>query len=299
MSKRQWDGAEIADQQGRVMIVTGSSSGIGKEAVKVISSKRAKVIMAVRNVDKGKEAAIEIKKEFPQANIDVRKLDVADLDSVKAFAHSFLEDYDYLDILINNAGIMYTPYSQTADGFENQLGTNHLGHFALTGLLMPALKKTARSRIVVLSSSAHMMGKINFDDLNWEKRKYSTNQAYADSKLANLYFTYELVRKLNSEGGHPKVVAAHPGIAATDLQRHSAFLRGITKLISQHASMGALPTLRAAFDEEAKSGDFYGPSGMMNIKGYPIVHPSSKSSHDEKNAKQLWNRSEEMTGVIF
>lgn len=177
MSRQHWDTTQIPDQQGKVIIVTGSTSGIGKEAVKVIAGKNAKVIMAVRNVDKGKEIVQEIRQRFKQADIDVRKLDLSNLHSIRAFANVIKENYDRLDILINNAGIMFTPYSKTADGFENQFGTNHLGHFALTGLLMPLLKKTEGSRIVVLSSLGHTMGNLNFADLNWETRKYDKQKA--------------------------------------------------------------------------------------------------------------------------
>lgn len=299
MKKQHWDTTNIPDQKGKVIIVTGSTSGIGKEAVKIIASKNAKVIMAVRNVDKGKEVVNVIKKDFKKANIDVRKLDLSNLNSIRAFANLFLEDYDRLDILINNAGIMFPPYSKTVDGFENQFGTNHLGHFALTGLLMPLLKKTEGSRIVVLSSLGHMMGKLDFEDLNWEARKYNTQKAYGDSKIANLYFTYELARRLKREGDHPRITAAHPGWTATDLQRNSAFMSRMNRFFAQRVHMGVLPTLRAAFDEEAKAGDFFGPSKLMNMRGYPVAHQSNKLSHDETISRELWKRSEEMTGIKF
>ncbi|MDO6851728.1 oxidoreductase [Priestia megaterium] len=299
MSNQHWDATKIPDQKGKVIIVTGSTSGIGKEAVKVIAGKNAKVIMAVRNVDKGKEVVNVIKKKFKKADIDVRKLDLTNLNSIRAFANLIKEDYDRLDILINNAGIMFSPYSKTVDGFENQFGTNHLGHFALTGLLMPLLKKTEGSRIVVLSSTGHTMGNLNFEDLNWETRKYNTQKAYCDSKLSNLYFTYELARRLNKEGDHPRITAAHPGWTATDLQKHSALMRRLNKLFAQHVNMGVLPTLRAAFDEDAKAGEFYGPSGIMNLRGYPVAHQSSKLSYDETISRELWKRSEEMTGIKF
>ncbi len=299
MSKQHWDATKIRDQKGKVIIVTGSTSGIGKEAVKVIAGKNAKVIMAVRNIDKGKEVVHEIKKEFKNADIDVRKLDLSNLSSIGAFANLLMEDYDRLDILINNAGIMFPPYSKTVDGFENQFGTNHLGHFALTGLLMPLLKKTEGSRIVVLSSLGHTMGNLNFEDLNWETRKYDTQKAYGDSKLANLYFTYELARRLNKKGDHPRITAAHPGWTATALQRHSALMSGMNKFFAQRVHMGVLPTLRAAFDEEAKAGEFYGPSGVMHMRGYPVAHTSNKLSYDETISRELWKRSEEMTGIKF
>ncbi|GGH50655.1 hypothetical protein GCM10008014_15910 [Paenibacillus silvae] len=181
-----------------------------------------------------------------------------------------VENYNRLDKLINNAGIMFGPYSKKVDGFENQFGTNHLGHFALTGLLMPLLKKTEASRVVVLSSLAHTMGNLDLEDLNWEGRKYDNQKAYGDSKLACLYFTYELARRLNKEGDHPRITAAHPGWAATDLQRNSTLMSGMNKFFAQRVEMGVLPTLRAAFDENAKAVEFYGPSKLMNMRGYPL-----------------------------
>lgn len=250
-------------------------------------------------MEKGKEVVHEIRQGFKQADIDVRKLDLSNLHSIRAFANVIKENYNRLDILINNAGIMFTPYSKTAEGFENQFGTNHLGHFALTGLLMPLLKKTEGSRIVVLSSLGHTMGNLNFADLNWETRKYDKQKAYGDSKLANLYFTYELARRLSKEGDHPRITAAHPGWTATDLQRNSAIMSGMNRFLAQRVNMGVLPTLRAAFDEHAKAGEFYGPSKLMNMRGYPAAHPSNKLSYDETMARELWKRSEEMTGIKF
>ncbi len=299
MRQPHWDASHIPDQAGKVIIVTGSTSGLGKEAVKVIAGKNATVIMAVRNVDKGNEVAHAITKEFQGATIEVRKLDLSDLGSIRAFADIIMTEYDRLDVLINNAGIMFPPYSKTMDGFENQFGTNHLGHFALTGLLMPLLKKTERSRVVVLSSLGHTMGNLNFEDLNWESRKYDTQKAYGDSKLANLYFTYELARKLSKQGNHPRITAAHPGWTATDLQRHSALMSGMNKFLAQHVTMGVLPALRAAFDENATAGELYGPSKLMHMRGYPIAHTSNKRSYDEPIARELWRRSEEMTGITF
>jgi NAD(P)-dependent dehydrogenase (short-subunit alcohol dehydrogenase family) len=194
---------------------------------------------------------------------------------------------------------MMCAYGETHDGFEIQMGTNHLGHFALTGLLMPLLEKTEGSRIVVLSSGAHAMGNIDLSDLNWEKRDYNTQRAYGDSKLANLYFTNELAQKLGDNGNNPKVTAGHPGWTATDLQRHSDLFRFLNLFLAQNVEMGALPTLRAALDEEAKPGDFFGPEGMYHMRGYPVVQDSSELSHDAGIAKELWRVSEEMTGVRY
>jgi NAD(P)-dependent dehydrogenase (short-subunit alcohol dehydrogenase family) len=299
MSTSTWDAGNIPDQKGRVVIVTGSSSGLGKETTRVLAKKNASVIMAVRNVQKGQGVADAIRQEYTAADVSVRELDLADLTSVKTFAESILKDYARLDILINNAGVMMCPYSKTADGFEMQFGTNHLGHFALTGRLLPLLKKTQGSRIVVLSSMAHKMGNPDFSDLNWEKRKYNTNRAYGDSKLANLYFAYELARKLETEGNNPIVTAAHPGWTATELQRHSGFFGFLNNFLAQGVEVGALPTLRAAIDAEAQPGDYFGPSKFFEMHGPPVKVPSNARSHNREAARGLWKQSEELTGVSY
>jgi len=299
MSKVNWDATNIPDQKGKVIVVTGATSGIGKQAAKVLALKNGKVILAVRNTDKGDKTAEEFRSEYNKADVEVRKLDLSKLNSVRAFAKGFSKDYKQLDVLINNAGVMMPPFSKTEDGFELQFGTNHLGHFALTGLLLPLLKKTKDSRIVVVSSSAHAFGNINFDDLTWENRRYITHRAYGDSKIANLYFTYELARRLKDEGGNPRVTAAHPGWTATDLQRHAGVLMFLNKILAQSIEMGTLPTLRAAYDEQANPGDFFGPKGLTHMRGYPQVQKSNALSNDESIAKKLWTVSEELTGVTY
>lgn len=299
MSKSKWNNTNISNQKGKIAVITGATSGLGKEATKVLVSKNATVIMAVRNTEKGKKVADEIQKTFPNATIDVRKLDLNSLKSVEDFANGMNASYNQLDILINNAGVMMCPYSKTADGFEIQMGVNHFGHFALTGRLMPLLKKTKDARIVATSSVAHKSGNINFEDINWEERNYKTTNAYSDSKLANLYFAYELVRKFKNEPNAPMVTSAHPGWTKTELDRHSGLAAFIGNIVAQKVNMGTLPTLRAAVDEDAKSGDYFGPKGLMEMRGYPVVVPSNKMSHDEANAKQLWKMSEEMTGVSY
>ncbi|UCH49704.1 MAG: SDR family NAD(P)-dependent oxidoreductase [Betaproteobacteria bacterium] len=299
MSMTKWDTNDIPDQKGRVVIVTGSSSGIGKEAARVLAGKNASVVLAVRNVNKGQNVANEIRRESPDSHVSVRELDLADLKSVKAFADSFIRDYDRLDILINNAGVMMCPYAKTRDGFEMQFGTNHLGHFALVGQLLPLLKKTSRSRLVALSSLAHKGGKLDFTDLNWINRSYNTNQAYFDSKLANLYFAYLLAEKVGAEGSNPKVTIAHPGWTATELQRHSGMMGFLNKLLAQGVDMGALPTLRAATDEGATPGMFYGPARFFEMHGHPVKVKSTARSHDMDTARELWKQSEEMTGVSY
>lgn len=299
MSKSKWNSDNIPNQQDKVIIITGATSGLGKEATKILSSKNATVIMAVRNTKKGEIVAQEIRETFSSAIIEVRKLELNSLKSIQIFAEGILSDYERLDILINNAGVMACPFSKTEDGFEIQMGVNHLGHFALTGHLMPLLKKTKSSRIVVTASAAHRQGNINFEDINWKKRDYSTIKAYGDSKLANLYFTYELARKFKGDADAPMVTVAHPGWTSTDLGRHSLLFRVLSPVFSQDVKNGTLPTLRAAVDENSKSGDYYGPSGFMEAKGAPIIVKSNKMSHREDKAKKLWEMSEEMTGVRY
>jgi NAD(P)-dependent dehydrogenase (short-subunit alcohol dehydrogenase family) len=243
--------------------------------------------------------AEEITENYTDAKVDVRELDLTSLKSVKVFAEGFPKDYDRLDVLINNAGIMMCPYDKTQDGLEIQMGTNHFGHFALTRHLLPLLQSTPKSRIVVTSSAAHNMGNIDFSDINWESRKYKTSRAYGDSKLANLYFTYELANKLSDDGSNPMVVAAHPGWTSTELQRHSGFFQFMNNFFAQNSDMGILPSLMAAVDEDAKPGDYYGPSGMFEMQGYPVKVKSNKRSHDKRAATELWRLSEDLTGVKY
>ena len=299
MSQSVWTADDIPDLKDRLVVITGATSGIGKETARVLAGKNASVIIAARNLQKAEAVAAEVLKEFPNADISARELDLSDLVSVKAFADSILADFHRLDVLINNAGIMMCPYSKTADGFEIQMGTNHLGHFALTSLLLPLLKNTPGSRIVVLSSLAHKMGKIDLGDLNWESRKYNTNRAYGDSKLANLYFAYELARRLKDSGSTPLVTAAHPGWTGTDLQRHSGMMGFLNTFFAQGVEVGALPTLRACFDADAEPGDYFGPSNFFEMHGTPVKVTSNDRSHDREAARELWERSEELTGVAI
>lgn len=299
MSTSKWSDQNIPDQTGKVVIITGATSGLGEEAAKVLAGKQATVVMAVRNTQKGAQVAQEIKQDFPNSTIDVRKLDLSRLSSITAFAEEIIASYSQLDILINNAGVMACPFSTTEDGFEIQMGVNHLGHFALTGLLMPLLKQTKGSRIVATSSIAHQQGNIDFEDLNWENRKYVTGKAYGDSKIANLYFAFELARKLKEDPNAPTVTAAHPGWTSTDLQRHSLMFRILNPIFSQNVQKGVLPTLRAAIDDKAQSGEYYGPSGFMEMKGWPVVVKSNALSKDEAKAKRLWEMSETLTGIRY
>ena len=298
-SNNKWDSQDIPDQKGRIAIVTGSSSGIGYETVRVLANKNATVIIAVRNLQKGNAALDQIKEQNVSADVGIMEIDLTDLQSIHNFAENFKKKYNRLDLLINNAGVMMPPYCKTADGFELQFGTNHLGHFALTGLLMDLLKKTSNSRIVNVSSGAHHYGNLDFDDLAWEKRDYKPMKAYGDSKIANIYFTCELQRKLESNGNEVIATAAHPGWTATELQRYAGFFSFMNPYLAQDISMGALPTLYAAAAPDVKSGEYFGPSGFMEMRGYPKKVKSNKLSQDREIAKKLWDVSEALTGVKY
>ncbi|MFT7120862.1 MAG: NAD(P)-dependent dehydrogenase (short-subunit alcohol dehydrogenase family) [Neolewinella sp.] len=299
MKKSKWSSQDIPSQQGRIILITGATSGLGKEAAKVLASKGATVVMAVRNTQKGEAVAKQISADFPNAKVDIRALDLGSLASVKSFAKVILSEYDKIDVLINNAGVMMCPYSKTEDGFEIQMGVNHLGHFALTGLLMPLLMRTKGSRVVATSSIAHKSGYINFDDINWEARKYKTTKAYSDSKLANLYFMYELASKFKGDENAPTITTSHPGWTKTELDRHSGLASFIGNIVAQTVEMGTLPTLRAATDLDAKSGDYFGPAGVMEMRGHPVLVPSTELARNTENAKKLWNMSEQLTGVNY
>lgn len=299
MANSNWGKDDIPNLKGKIYIVTGATSGLGAETAKVLAGKNATVIMAVRNRQKAEKVASKIRQQFPSSTLDIQHLDLSSLESVQTFSEEILANYNRLDGLINNAGIMMCPYAKTKDGFEIQIGTNHFGHFALTGRLMPLLKQTAGSHISVTSSVAHRSGNIDFSDIHWEKREYSTGSAYGDSKLANLLFVKELARKLEGEPNSPKVTASHPGWTRTDLQRHSLFFRILNPFLSQTVENGVLPTLRSAVDPAAKSGDYFGPSRMMELWGPPVVVASSELSHDQAAAEQLWALSEELTGVRY
>lgn len=299
MKNNNWTTANIPDQRGKIIIVTGANSGLGLEAVKALCKKNATVIMAVRNLDKGEKSLQEVKKEAPSANATLMQLDLADLNSIASFATAFKEKYAQLNILINNAGLMYPPKREvTTQGFEVQIGTNHFGHFALTGLLLDNIKKTPHSRVVTQSSLAHLNATIHWDDLNWEK-KYARIQAYGQSKLANLLFTYELDRQFKAHNISAMATASHPGISKTNLFRESGFMKLLVQLIAQKAEMGVLPILRAATEENLIGGEFIGPGQMMGVRGYPEIVKSNKISYDTQLAKELWAISEKLTNVHF
>jgi NAD(P)-dependent dehydrogenase (short-subunit alcohol dehydrogenase family) len=293
---------EIPDQHGRTALITGANSGIGLEAARQLARAGARVIMASRNTEKGEAAADEIRASSPDAELEVRELDLASLASVRAFAEGFGEQR--LDLLINNAGVMASPYAKTIDGFELQLATNHLGHFALTGLLLGKLLATPHARVVTISSTAHKFGKINFDDLQRE-RSYQRWPAYGQSKLANLLFALELDRRLKAVGSDVLSVAAHPGYSATNLQfavtpsrieRLGSLV--LNRVYAQSAERGALPTLYAATADIA-GGSFIGPDGFQEMRGGPKVVKPTRAARDPETARRLWEVSEELTGVSF
>jgi NAD(P)-dependent dehydrogenase (short-subunit alcohol dehydrogenase family) len=306
MPEDVWTIWNMPDLTGNVIIVTGANSGIGYEAAKAFARKGANVILACRNLEKAAAALAELQAEIPNAQAEIMQLDLASQASVHQFANAFKAKYDRLDVLVNNAGIMMVPYATTEDGFESQFATNHLGHFALTGLLIDLLLNTPGSRVVNVSSTGHRMGSMDFDNLMFEDGNgYSPSRAYGRSKLANLLFTYELQRRFEAIGADAMATAAHPGGTKTNLGRHLAenwymkLAEPLVERMMQEADMGALPTIRAAVDPNAKGGDYYGPNGFMEQGGYPILVQSNEASHNLADAKQLWDVSEELTGVTY
>ncbi|MBS0010228.1 MAG: SDR family NAD(P)-dependent oxidoreductase [Bacteroidales bacterium] len=306
MSKQGWNKRNIPDLSGKVIIVTGGNSGLGYESVKAFAEKGAEVILASRSASRGEEARASILKDLPEAKIEMMTLDMADLESVKAFSQEFKKKYYRLDVLMNNAGIMSTPYFRTRDGFEGQMGTNHLGHFALTAHLMDLLKKTKGARVVNVSSTAHKAGNMDFDNFLFEEGKgYSPMKAYGRSKLSNLLFTYELQRWFDENGIEAIALAAHPGFSETKLVRYIdkkvayRIFKPVVSLMAQSAAMGALTQIRAAVDPDARGGEYYGPSGFAEMKGYPVRVKSNGKTHDREAARKLWEVSEELTGMTY
>ena len=301
----RWTVARIPDLAGKVVVVTGANSGIGLEAARRFSIGGADTILACRSEQRGRRALLEIRSEHPHARARLIKLDLGSLTSIERFAREFDACHSRLDVLVNNAGIMAVPYSRTADGFESQMGTNHLGHFALTGRLLKPLVGTPGARVVTVSSNVHRMGQIDFDNLLYEKGGYSAWGAYFRSKLANLLFTYELRRRFEGAGVDTLSLAAHPGSVATNLGAHffrSRWLRPVRPLVHgllQDPAMGALPVLRASVDPEARAGQYFGPDGLMGQRGFPVVVASTPASHDSQDAGRLWQASERLTGVRY
>jgi NAD(P)-dependent dehydrogenase (short-subunit alcohol dehydrogenase family) len=298
----KWTAADVPDQSGRLAIVTGANSGLGYDTAAVLAAKGAQVVLAVRNLDKGKEAADRIKKASPNAVVALQELDLTSLDSVRKAADELRAAHPRIDLLINNAGVMYVPTRETTkDGYEMQFGTNHLGHFALDGLLIENMLGVQGSRVVTVSSVGHrLLARIHFDDPHLQ-RKYNRVEAYGQSKLANLMFTYELQRRLAAKGAPTTALAAHPGFSDTELMRHlPGFIPEFAwRPFTQPADMGALPTLRAATDPGAQGGQYYGPDGIGETTGHPKVVKSSAQSHNEDIQRRLWTMSEGLTGVTY
>jgi len=302
----KWATSDIRDQSGRLAVVTGANSGIGFVAARELARAGAQVVMAVRDTTRGEEAAGKVRSAA--SAVEVMELDLADLSSVRAFAAAFGEGHDGPDLLVNNAGVMALPHRTTADGFEMQFGTNHLGHFALTGLLLAGLSSRPDPRVVTISSGAHKMGRIDFEDLQGE-RGYKKWKAYGQSKLANLLFAFELGRRASGAGLPLTSVAAHPGYAATNLQATGPKMAGrgleermmglVNRVIAQDEEHGALPTLYAATEPDLPSGSYIGPDGPLEMRGRPRLVGATDRAWDEQTARRLWETSEELTGVYY
>jgi NAD(P)-dependent dehydrogenase (short-subunit alcohol dehydrogenase family) len=304
----RWTAGKMPNLQGKVAVVTGANSGVGYESALALAGKGAQVVLAVRSEEKGQKALKTIKGVFPNSNAEVMMLDLASLESIRSFADQFKAKYERLDILLNNAGMMAIPFRKTMDGFEMQFGIDHLGHFALTGSLMPVLLQTPKARVVTVSSINHNMGWIDFDNLDGA-HGYGKWKAYNQSKLANLLFAYELQRKLENAKADAISIGTHPGYSATNLQLVGPRMSGsrlmevmfilANALFAQSAAMGALPLLYASVAPQVKGGDYIGPDGLNGVWGYPIVTRSNGRSHDLDSAKKLWEISEEMTGISY
>jgi NAD(P)-dependent dehydrogenase (short-subunit alcohol dehydrogenase family) len=292
MTSTPWTAGDLPDLDGRTFVVTGATSGLGLVTARALARPGARVVLAVRDTAKGEQAAAAI-----DGTTEVRRLDLADLASIRSFAEAWDEP---LDVLVNNAGVMAVPERRTKDGFELQIGTNHLGHFALTNLLLPRIA----DRVVTVSSTAHWFGRIGLDDLNWERRRYSRWRAYGQSKLANLLFTLELQRRLTDAGSPVRAYAAHPGYARTNLQGHTSsalqhgFMAVTNRLVAQSAEMGALPTLYAA-TQDLPGASFVGPGGFQEQRGYPALARRTGRALDAEMAARLWELSERLTGTTF
>jgi len=304
MENEKWTTANIPDLSGKIIIVTGGNSGLGYESVKAFAEKGAEVVLASRSLEKGEAAKTSMGNV--KGKIVVMTLDLMDFASIKNFAESFKKKYTRLDVLLNNAGIMTTPYFLTKDGLEAQNGINHFGHFMLTGLLFDLIKNTPGSRVVNVSSSAHKMGKMDFKNLLFANGKgYSPIKSYGRSKLSNLLFTYELQRKIEATGINSIAVAAHPGVSSTNLFQYIEdkmiykIFKPLMLTFMQSQDMGALPQIRASVDLNVKGGEYYGPNGFNEMKGKPVRVQSNAASHNLEDARKLWEVSEKITGVSF
>ncbi len=304
--KEKWTKADMPSLEGKIIIVTGGNSGLGYESVKAFAEKGAHVIMTCRNLHKGEQARKHILHHCNNAKIDVMLLNLMSLKSIRDFVIAFKAKYNRLDVLLNNAGIMKVPYRETEDGIESQHGTNHLGHYALTGLLLDTLKVTPGARVVNVSSLAHKFGDMDFENLLYKGGiGYSDMKAYGRSKLENLLFTFELQRFFERNNYQISALAAHPGVSGTNLFNHIGnkavlkILRPLFKFFVQSPLMGALPQIRASVDMNAKGGDYYGPDGRREMKGHPVKVNASELAQNTEVAAKLWRFSEEITGVKF
>jgi NAD(P)-dependent dehydrogenase (short-subunit alcohol dehydrogenase family) len=293
-----WSESDIPDQTGRTAVVTGANSGIGWETARALAAKGARVIVACRSEEKGRDAEQRIRKAVSHADLRFEPLDLGSLASVRAFAEKVGTAESRIDLLVNNAGVMMPPYGKTADGFELQIGTNHLGHFALTGLLLPRILAAPTARVVSVSSLAHFWGRIDFADLQ-SGRSYNPTRSYGQSKLANLLFVRELQRRFEAKRAEALAAAAHPGSTRTELQRHSGLMNAIVAVFSQQPPDGALPSLYAATAPDVCGGEYFGPSGFAGCLGPPGRARSSAASRNTAVAKRLWEVSEQLTGVRF
>jgi NAD(P)-dependent dehydrogenase (short-subunit alcohol dehydrogenase family) len=302
----RWTAADVPDQSERVAVVTGANSGLGYITARELARRRARVVLACRDRGRGEDAVRRLKREVPDADVELRSLDMADLDSIRAFADDIGSAYPSLDLLVNNAGVMAIPRRETVDGFEMQLGTNHLGHFALTGRLLPLLVHSRGARVVTVSSNAHKPGKITFEDLQ-RQQHYARWSAYMQSKLANLLFAYELQRRLSAIDAPLISVAAHPGVSSTNLVKPGAggsrikeqILTVGVRIIGQSDAQGALPQLYAATAPDVHGGEYYGPNGIAENRGYPKRVTSTTTSRDPQLAARLWSVSQDLTGVGY
>jgi NAD(P)-dependent dehydrogenase (short-subunit alcohol dehydrogenase family) len=295
----KWKAEHMASQKGKVAIVTGANTGIGYHMALALASKGAKVVLACRNLEKAEKARMKMLEQFPEAIIVMEELNLADLASIDAFGRRIGANYDRVDMLINNAGVMIPPQSTTADGYELQIGTNHFGHFALTSHLMPLLSAAKQPRVVTLSSIAHWSGRIDLEDINGKDKKYDKWALYSQSKLANLLFALELDRRLKAAGSHIESFASHPGYSNTDLQRHSFVWRCLNPLFGMKPVKGAAPTLYAATDPDALVHRYWGPVGMIEARGWTGKAKITPRAADEEMAHKLWEHTEALTGIKF
>ena len=293
-----WTSKNVPDQTGRVAVVTGANAGLGYETARALAQNGAHVVLACRNPERGADALRRIQAEDPSGSAELMPLDLADLDGVRQFAEAFLGAHDQLDLLVNNAGVMMPPEATTEQGWELQWGVNVLGHFALTGLLLDRLNATPDARVVTLSSVAHRMGRIDFDNLRGEK-PYNDQREYSQSKLGDLVFAIELQRRLAVAGHGTVSIAAHPGVTHTELQRHKGFWDRFAAWFAMDPPQGALPTLYAATAPQAEPGQYYGPDGFLEIRGYPSPATVATKARDRQTATRLWREAEEATSVRY